>query len=167
MDDLEAVDDVEDAREFLSTVIEGPRFCGWCLTPVRKAYPEYDQAEAEQLSIGDTKQTFEAKGHRIAEDGTVDATTATLIPTSESYVEYVFSGKTVFCSECARADGAAPWENRSKRQRHIHFENLATGLDTDLDRDAAHDAISEANKDCDLDDLDALARGLLAALPPQ
>lgn len=65
-----------EARDLVQVVFDDPRFCEWCFAHLREVYPEYNESEARVLSVGDTKLTFEAKGHRLREDGTVDAGTA-------------------------------------------------------------------------------------------
>jgi len=164
--DLAEIDSVSEAREYIEQALAGPEFCGWCLTRKRDVFTEYDEALARQLSTGNTKQTFEALGNRIEPDGTVDAAEWTLLPVSDADVVHPpdARGKYVVCPGCDRTNGAAAGENRTKRQRHEHFNNLLSGFGCAFDRAAGHDAIREANRECDLDDCDVLARGFVVAL---
>lgn len=166
---LPDIESVSDARSALEDLLTAGLFCEWCLTRMRRAYPDYDEAEAVALSVGETKQTFQAKGHRIAADGTVDAAVVTVLPVPDATVTYApdSTGKTVYCPGCDRADGRARGETWTQKQRHLRFENLVDGLAINLDRDTGHDAISRANQNCDLDDLDVVARGLFDALAPR
>jgi len=162
---LTDIESTADARAFVVSAEQGPEFCSWCLTRKRIAYPEYDEAVAEQLSVGDTKQLFEALGHRLAPDGSVEAAQWIVNPVPDADVEHTPSGgKTVFCPGCDRANGRATGTTRSHSERHSHIDNFLDGLGSALDRDAAHEAISKANQNCALDDQDVFARALVAAL---
>jgi hypothetical protein len=163
--DLDDIESVAAAREFIVRLEEGPEFCSWCLTRKRDGYPEYDEAVAKQLSAGATKQTFEALGNRIAPDGSVEAAQWTFTPVSNAEVEYsADGGKVVYCPGCDRANGRDGGTTRGPGPRHPHFDNLLDGFDRHFDREAGHAAIREANKNCDPDDQDIFARALFAAI---
>jgi uncharacterized protein YciI len=147
----------------IETLLSDPTRCTWCGTQVRQYDREHDEAEAVHLSVGDTKGAFYAAGHRLAEDGTVDARHR-LRPTHAAALDRVDGDPTLFCGMCGRRPGDSTDGSRPTPVLEALARRLAADVEHDLAPDALAAAVDAAN-DADTDDYHVLARALLAATP--
>lgn len=154
--------DYHDLAEQIEDLLTDATRCTYCGTVVREAHPEYDDLEARRLSVGDTTLAFEAAGHEIADDGTVDANHR-LRPTHVADVDDTPDGRVLFCGECGRrpddsTDGCRPTETLQGIARRLLAE-----FDGDADPDVVADEVDRANG-AGVDDGHVLATALLRAL---
>jgi hypothetical protein len=147
----------------IEALLADPTRCTYCGTQVRRHDREHDEAEAIHLSVGDTKGAFYAAGHRLAEDGTVDARHR-LRPTRDADLDRVDGERALFCGTCGRTPGDSVDGSRPTPV----LETLARRLLEDIEHDPAPDALAgavDAANDADTDDYHVLARAILAATP--
>lgn len=150
------------AAAAVDEVFADARWCGWCFTQLRVTDPEYDEAEAKRLSVGDTKLTFESKGHQFNEDGTVDPTKSYRL-TEGATVE----DGTLYCGDCGRPDGDADGGRRPKATVHDALDNLLDSVDVPFRTaavEAAHDIVNVSLHNGKDTDRLALVRSLAHAL---
>lgn len=151
-----------DAIDVVDALLADPRWCSWCFTQLRECDPEYDHAEAKTLSVGDTKHTFDAKGHRIREDGTVNPSRSYRTTEAADIVE-----GQLYCGECGRPDGDDAGGQRNKDQLHGVFDALVDALDIEAEREAVeagHDAINRSYDEDNQTERISLAKGLARTL---
>jgi len=147
----------------IETLLSDPTRCTYCGTQVREYYPEYDDIEAVHLSVGDTKGAFYAAGHRLDEDGTVDAHHR-LRPTPQATRERLRDGDPLFCGYCGRIPSDPVAGGRPSETLVDVAAHLLADTDHDVDREALADAVAVAN-DADTDDYHVLATALLTTTP--
>ncbi|WP_049934741.1 hypothetical protein [Haloplanus natans] len=155
--------EVDALADEIETILTDPTRCTYCATQVREYYPEFDEAEAVHLSVGDTKGAFHAAGHRLAEDGTVDAHHR-LRSTTEATRGRLRDGSQLFCGTCGRVPNDAVEGSRPTEWLVEVAQHLLEDADHDVDREVLAGAVDDAN-DADTDDYHVLARALLT-LPP-
>lgn len=154
--------DYHDLAEQIGDLLTDATRCTYCGTVVREAHPEYDDLEARRLSVGDTALAFEAAGHEIATDGTVEANHR-LRPTHAADVDETADGRVLFCGECGRrpddsTDGCRPTETLQGIARRLLEE-----FDSDADPDAVAEEVTRVNG-AGTDDGHVLATALLRVL---
>lgn len=133
-----------DAREFVDSVLDSDVTCSWCGAPKFEAY--------------DTPHGTAYDPHSRAEQN--------YAPPTEIDGRKRRGGKKTRC-ECGRFDDPAPQQNRARKQRQIHLENVLEHLPSSLgpvDADAAHDTVSRLNKHCEYADREVFAEAVRAAL---
>jgi hypothetical protein len=156
------VDVPAELAESVAELLADPLYCTTCATQVREIHEARDEAEAIRLSVGDTTEAFQAAGHRLAADGTVDANHRHR-PTHAATIDETPDGRVLFCSECGRrpddaVDGSRP---QDRLVDVAHRLSGALGLELDsADLTAAVDAVNDA----DTDDPTVIATALLRAL---
>ena len=152
----------DEALDAVGTALDDIRWCTTCLAQLRETDPEYDEAEAIVLSVGDTKHTFEARGHALEADGTVDANASYRL-TDEATVE----DGALYCVHCGRPSGEHEGGTRSKGVVHDAFDNLLASLDstpTPSASSAGHRVINVSMQNSSYTDRQALARALAHTL---
>ncbi|MFC7175410.1 hypothetical protein ACFQL0_22120 [Haloplanus litoreus] len=153
---------VDALADEIEAILTDPTRCTWCGTQVRQYDRDHDEARPVHLSVGDTKGAFYAAGHRLAEDGTVDAHYRLRL-TRHATRGRLRDGDHVFCGTCGRVP-RTPSRGRPTEWLVEAVTNLLEDVEHDLDPDTLAAAVDAAN-DADTDDYHALATALLAATP--
>ncbi|MFC7175414.1 hypothetical protein ACFQL0_22140 [Haloplanus litoreus] len=153
---------VDALADEIEAILTDPTRCTWCGTQVRQYDRDHDEAEAVHLSVGDTKGAFYAAGHRLAEDGTVDAHYRLRL--TRHATRDAFATATTFSAGPAVACRVTPSRGRPTEWLVEAVTNLLEDVEHDLDPDTLAAAVDAAN-DADTDDYHALATALLAATP--
>lgn len=133
-----------DAREFVDDVLDSDVTCSWCGAPKFEAY--------------DTPRGTAYDPHTRAEQD--------YVPPTEIDGRKRRGGKKTRC-ECGRFDEPAPQQNRRKKHRQNHIENVLEHLSPSLgalDLDAAHATVRRMNKRCEYADREVFAEAIRAAL---
>ncbi|MFC7175380.1 hypothetical protein ACFQL0_21970 [Haloplanus litoreus] len=125
---------VDALADEIEAILTDPTRCTWCGTQVRQYDRDHDEAEAVHLSVGDTKGAFYAAGHRLAEDGTVDAHYRLRL-TRHATRGRLRDGDHVFCGTCGRVpsdpvEGAARPSGSSRPSPTFSRTSSTTSIPT-------------------------------------
>lgn len=141
-----------DADRLVERAVGDPERCPWCFARRRRYHPDVARREAEELRWGATKQTLDAKGHTIQEDGTLAVNTAVsdadpstfqdVVPDAWIDGEYHPPRPQTICS-CGVVDYGDD-DDRSLSEIHTSIDNLVEWYDElDLSAPAYPDDINE------------------------
>lgn len=139
-----------DADRLVGRALDDPERCTWCFARKRRYHPDEARREAQELRWGATKQTLDAKGHTIKEDGSLAVHTAVsdadpstfqdVVPEAWIDGEHHPPRPRTVCS-CGVVDYDDK-DDRTLSDVHICIDNLVEWYD-DLDLESLPDALNK------------------------